>query len=188
MAKPVQKNTPRVNLNLLYPQGIAQKLPIRFLRWLLSYGRFIVVAVEIFVLAAFAFRFKLDADLTNLKEQINEKVPFIESLSADEARIKQTQQRLAIIKNVYAFSGSWQGILSKISAQIPITAKLTSINSEKNDSGVLQFKLNAQTTNISDVALLLKGLREDKELKDINLSNISFEQGYILFSITGSIK
>lgn len=188
MAKSAQKIHSRLNLNLLYPQGMAQKLPIRFLKWLISYGRFIVVIVEILVLSTFAFRFKLDADLANLKEKINEQVPFIESLGQDEALIKQTQQRLAIVKKTYAAFGQDQKFLPKISTQTPTAIKFTNFNIEQTEIGALKFKISAQTNSIDSIAFFLKGLRNDPDLKDINLTNINFEQGSVIFSITGATK
>lgn len=194
MVKTAQRTGSRLNINLLYPQGIMQKLPIRFIKWLISYGRFIVVVVEIFVLATFLYRFKLDADLATLNEKINDSVQYIENLSEDEALIKQTQLRLSIIKKVYSASSAWQNNYTKISAQTPVQVKFTNLSTEKTESGFLQFKIVAQTNNISDVALFLKGLKESKGSKgeldfaDISLTNISFEQGLIEFNISGRTR
>src|SRR5438270_3459420 len=98
MPNPVQKVFAKINLNLLYPQGIPEQLPLRFLKWLISYGRFIAVAVEILVLATFIARFKLDADLSDIKQKIKDQAPYIQALSIDEAIIKETQLRLSTIK------------------------------------------------------------------------------------------
>lgn len=191
MAKPAQKKRPfRLHLNLLYPQGVPLKLPLRFLKWLISYGRFIVVFVEIIVLACFAYRFKLDADLADLKEKINNQVPYLESLSIDEALIKQTQLRILNIQKVYSFSPFWVKTLTEISNQIPSQVRLTNINLEKApppSSGV-SFKLAAQTPSNNDLAVFLNALKKSPNLKDISLSSISFEQDQIHFTINGGTK
>lgn len=179
----------RVNLNLLYPQGIPQKLPVRFLKWLISYGRFIVVIVEIVVLACFALRFKFDADLANLKEKINSQVPFLESLYLDEALIAQTQLRLSSIKNTYTFSPMWSKTLTELSSQMPTGVKLTSLNLERvSQEDTLTFKVSAQTPSNNDVAAFLNGLKRSQFFKDANLASISFDQGVIIFTITGTAK
>lgn len=179
----------RVNLNLLYPQGIPQKLPVRFLRWLISYGRFIVVIVEIVVLVCFALRFKFDADLANLKEKINSQVPFLESLYLDEALIAQTQLRLSRIKNTYTFSPMWSKTLTELSSQMPTGVKLTSLNLERvPQEGSLTFKVSAQTPSNNDVAAFLNGLKRNQFFKDANLTSVSFDQGIIIFTITGIAK
>src|SRR3989344_9262322 len=117
MLKSAQKNPKhRINLNLLYPQGVPEKLPLKFLKWLISYGRYIVVVVEIVVLACFAVRFKLDADLADLKENINSQVPYLESLSVDEALIVQTQQRLSNVQKVVEASSLWNKTFTQIAS------------------------------------------------------------------------
>lgn len=179
----------RVILNLLYPQGIPQKLPVRFLKWLISYGRFIVVIVEIVVLVSFALRFKFDADLADLKEKINSQVPFLESLVLDEALIKQTQLRLASIRSTYTFAPMWSKTLTELSSQMPTGIKLTSLNLERapQDSG-LTFKVGAQTPSNNDVAVFLTSLKRSQFFKDINLASVSFDQGVIVFTIIGTAK
>ncbi len=173
-----------LRLNLLYPQGIPQKLPIRFLKWLLSYGRYIVVFVEFIVILTFLARFKLDTDLDNLTKQVNNQVPYVEGLALDETLIKQTQQRLALIKTTYTKQTFWSQTLSKISSQTPQSIHITTINLSP-DSNVLNFKITAQTNSNSDLAIFLNGLKNEPKFQNVNLSTISFDQGQLIFSITG---
>jgi hypothetical protein len=179
----------RINLNLLYPQGVPQKIYIKFLKWLISYGRFIVVGVEIIVLACFGMRFKLDADLADLKEKINSQVPYLESLVVDEAVIKQTHLRLATAQSTYNLSPSWLKTLNEISSLTPLDVKLTTLTIEKNPTlPTLAFKISAQTPSHNMLSVFLVGLRESKAFKDVGLSNISYDDGEITFTITGSTK
>lgn len=189
MAKSAQKLRTRINLNLLYPQGRGFKWPIRFLKWLISYGRFIVVAVEVLVLTTFAMRFKLDNDLSNLKEQIPNQINYLESLSTDEALIQQTQLRFSFIKNSIPQSSSWNKTLAGIAKQLPIGIKLTTLNlDDPNSNGKLKIKLGAQANSNNDLGLLLNGLKSDQTLSEVALTNISFDQGQISFVITALVK
>lgn len=187
MAEPAQRPKLRIDVNLLHPKEIPPKLPERFLRWLINYGRFIVIAVEIIVVAAFVTRFKLDADLDELKRKINLDMPFVEGLAADEALIKQTQLRLTTIKQTYAQTPDWQTIFAKLSSQMPVSIRLTNLTMEKSgETKNLTFKLNALTSSNTDLAIFLNNLRKDTSFKDVSLSNISFDQDQIVFTITGS--
>lgn len=178
-----------LNLNLLFPQGIPEKLPVRFLKWLLSYGRFMAIAVEVLVMATFVMRFKYDSDLGNLKENINKQIPFIESFSQDEASIKQTQFKLATISKTYSTNPDWKSFLGKISNQVPSGVKLTSISLDHSSpSTTVSFKINGQSNSNNDLATLIGGLKLETSFKDITLTNISFDQGVIVFNITGSTK
>ncbi len=189
MASPAPNLRQRLKLNLLIPQGIPQKLPIRFLKWLISYGRFIAVLVEIIVIGAFVTRFKLDADLSGIKEKINNQVPYIESLSQDEALIKRTQFKLTTINNIYNDTPAWKNILDKISSLIPPQVKLTSITLDRGaNSKSLQFKMNGVAVSNSDLESLIAGLRNESSFKGVSLASISFDQGQITFTITGAIQ
>lgn len=189
MAKSARgKSHLRLHPNLLYPQGIPQKLPVRFLKWLISYGRFIVVVIEIIVLACFAMRFKLDAELADLKERINSQVPYLESLSLDEALIKQTQIRLTNIQKTYAFSPVWSKTLTEVSYQMPIGVKLTSLNLERATQNGVNFKISAQTPSNDDLALFLTNLKRNSFFSEVNLTSISVDQGSIIFTISGATK
>lgn len=186
MKKAAQKTTPKLFINILYPQGIKEKLLVRFLKWLISYGRFIVVIVEVIVLATFAYRFKLDAELAALKDKIGDEIPIIESLSADEALISQIQLKLLTIKKVYTLTPNWQKILDNISSELPAGVKVNNILLEpvKNTSNT-SFRLTAQGSSNNDVAIFLNGLKSEKSFKDISLTSINFEQGTIIFTVTG---
>lgn len=185
MAKTVQKVYHRLNLNLLYPQGIPQKIPVRFLKWLITYGRFIVVGVEILVLGGFLLRFKFDAELADLKEKINAQVPYIESLQSDEAVIRQTQLRVDTIKNVFHFSPSFKETLDRISAQTPKSVKVTTVNLNNKTPNSIAFIVTAQSTSNNDLAFFIKDLKSEPKLKEVNLTNINLDQGRIIFTITG---
>lgn len=178
----------RLNLNLLYPQGLSEKIPVRFLKWLLAYGRFIVIAVEIVVVAAFVFRFKLDADLDDLKRKINNEIPYVEGLSVDEALIKQTQSRLIVVSKTSQDSKAWVDIMPRITQYVPQRLRLTNLNIEKDANSKLNLKITGKSKSNNDLSFLINSLKKDAQLKDINLANIIFEQGEIGFTITGSTK
>jgi hypothetical protein len=176
-----------LQVNLLHPQGFPQKLPIKFLKWLINYGRFIVIFVEIIVLSAFIYRFKLDSDLADTKDKINTLVPYIQSLSQDEALIKQTQLRLSTIKTSYGKNTVWDQILGKMIEYMPDTTKLNNlaVNLEE-PTGV--FKIVAQSTSNSDISTFLNNLKNDQLFQNVQLSAIGFDQGTIIFTITGEMK
>src|SRR2546425_990488 len=90
----------KINLDLLKPQSEPQRVALKAFKWLLSSGRLLVIFTEILVLAAFLFRFKLDADLQSTKEAIEQQIPYIQSQSGDENLIRQTQFQLSSIKNL----------------------------------------------------------------------------------------
>lgn len=176
----------RINLNLLHPKENPAKLPERFLKWLITYGRFIVIFVEIVVVAAFLGRFKLDADLDELKRKINRDLPYVEGLFVDEALIKQTQNKLALIDKTYSNSDKWQEVVLDLSSQIPESIQFTGLQLDEKDESSLNFKITAITVSNSDLGIFLNNLRAVSNFREINLASISFERNQIVFTVTGT--
>ncbi len=185
--KTAPKFQSRIKLNLLYPQGINQKITVLFIKWLIAYGRYIVVLVEIVVLVTFVVRFKYDGDLADLKEQIKSRVPYLQSLSTDETLIRNTQQKLSLIKKDYALNADWQKTLLQTANDIPTTAKLASLSLDhiENSSGIT-FRATGTTSSNEALAQFLTNLKNDPNFQDIDLASISFDQGLISFSIIGA--
>lgn len=186
MPKTVQQI--KLNLNLLHPQGIPLKLPAKILKWLLSFGRYIGIIVEILVLVTFAARFKLDADLADINEKINQQIPFIENLKTQEQLVKQTQFKIAVIKKNLNLSPSWQNILDKLSAQIPKGTTLNSLSFDHSKTSELQFKMVGLASSNNDLAILLNGLKKEPTFKDIHLAALNLDDSGLNFTITGAVK
>ncbi|MBI2594057.1 PilN domain-containing protein [Candidatus Daviesbacteria bacterium] len=186
MSDSAQSQRLRIKLNLLHPKELQMKLPERFLKWLISYGRFIVIFVEIIVVAAFLSRFKYDADLDELKRKINQDLPYVEGLSTDEALIEQTQNRLALIDKTYLASDLWQETIVNLSSLTPSSIQFRGLTLEEKDEKNIAFRINGSTISNTDLGVFLNNLRTQDYLRDINLTNIGFEDDQILFTVTGT--
>lgn len=186
MSDSAQASKLRIDLNLLHPKEVQTRLPEKFLKWLISYGRFIVILVEVVVVAAFLTRFKYDADLDNLKTKIRQDLPYVEGQATDEALINQTQTKLALIDKTYLSSDRWQEAIIEISSLTPNSIQFLGLLLEEKDEQSVSFKINASTLSNTDLGIFLNNLRGQDNLRDINLANISFDQDQILFTITGT--
>lgn len=184
-SKPAPQFGFRINLNLLNPQGVPLKLPTKFLKWMISYGRFIVIFVEIIVVAAFIFRFKLDADLDKLKTDIKNEAPYIEGQSSDETLIRQTQLRLNLIKQNNAQSSDWLPTLNRLSSKMPSGFKINNLNLEFTPTNTITFKITGRTESNIDLEAFLNTLKKDGGYKNAALANITYDQNQIVFTITG---
>lgn len=192
----VQKNQLRLKLNLLHPNEIPPSLPTRFLRWIVSYGRYIVIFTEIIVVAAFVYRFKLDYDLDILKNDINKNIPLIEGLISSEALINQTQLKLQTIGTTYNSSPNWKNILDNFASTLPESIRINNINIEiaDNTSEYLGLKINGTTPSNNDLGVFINKLKALKDaqgnliFKDIVLESLNYDQESLLFSISGGVK
>lgn len=180
------KISPKIilRLNLLRPQSNPEKISVRVIHWLLSSGRFIIVLVELLVLAAFVGRFKLDADLSSTQEAIDNQLPYIESMKADELLIRQTQLQLATIKS-NTTSADYAQILKEIGSQTPMSATITYLNLEKK-SGLVEIKITGSAQSSAALSTFVNGLKSDKNFSNVNLASLALDQGMVNFSITCS--
>ncbi len=196
MAKTALKNQLRLKLNLLHPNEIPPSLPTRFLRWVVSYGRYIVIFTEIIVVSAFVYRFKLDYDLDTLKTSINKDVPFIEGLISDEARITQAQIKLKTIGTTYNSAPNWKRIFNNLSTEIPTSVRINSLNLDNSDSAAeyISIKFVGQTNSVNDLGFFIRKLRDLKDaqgnklFKDIVLDSLNYDKEELIFSISGGAK
>lgn len=184
---PKPKSNLAINLNLLKPQSNPEKLPVRFVTWLLSSGRYIFAVVNALVLIAFVTRFKLDADLAAKNEAITEQIPYIESLKPYELLIRETQLKLSTIDNAKRNALDLQLLLKKIADQIPTGTTINGINID-NKIGSATIHISGQTPFSSDITNLIAGLKGDSAFSEINLSNINLEQGIIKFAVDTQFK
>ncbi len=173
---------PTISLDLLRPQSSPEKLLARFIRWLLSIGRYILIFVEALVLIVFISRFKLDADLASKKEAIEQQIPYIESLKPVEILIRQTQLKLATIASFRSSYTDYPQVLKKIADQVPNGVKIISLNLTKSGNKVT-VSLNAQADNNSSLASFISGLKQDQTFQEVTVTSISLEKGSLNFSI-----
>ena len=182
------QNKHKIKLNLLYPQGVPDKVYIRAWRWLLHSGSYIIICVELFVVAIFFLKIKMHTDLKALQVGVNQETDQIMSRSAQEAQIKQMQFSLETIKKNHTESPEWKELLTMVSAHIPQRSKLTLINLEDSSPTQLSFKINGKVPSSSELAALMSGLRSQSAIVELNLGSISYDQGVINFTMNGSMK
>lgn len=183
---PKHTQIPSLQIDLLKPQGNPEKIEIRLTKWVLSTGRYMIIFVELIVLAAFLARFKFDADLASYSEEIEQRIPFIESLQTDEVLVRKLQKQLATIKEVRQGQRDYAGVFQKIADQTPQQVQLNNITLG-NASGKTDVKITGISLSNNALATLIAGLRQDQSFSDINLASIGVDKGTISFTITASV-
>ena len=191
MTAPTQQSAPIKNLlktNLLIRSSYRLKFHTRLIKWLLSSGRYIVIIVEMIVIGAFVYRYKLDADLVSLQEDIVQQSAYVQSLKRDEDLIRLTQFQLSSIKTARDADLDVATFLSTVATLTPKNIKLTtlSINNGGDIKTTPTFSLNGTTTSNDQLSLFLKTLQKDPQFANVTLSNLSFE-GLTTFTITGEL-
>lgn len=184
---PKNQKLPIFGINLLIHKGETTKIQLRLLQWLVSSGKYIAIFVELIVIVAVIFKYKLDSDLIDLQKQINERSKFIQSLSADELLIRQTQFRLSTIKQIHTGNSDFASILFKISTLTPTRITLNNISfNHPSPNDAFKFSISGETPSNVELSVFIKALQKDPLFRDVILTNISFEEKTI-FTITGDL-
>lgn len=190
MGTPKKKLLPNnlFKVNLLIRKGEKVQFQVELFKWLLSSGRFIVVFVELMVIGAFVYRYKLDADLADIQDKIKEQIPYIQSLKNDELLIRQAQLRLKTISQTRQDNLVWTRAFDKVSSLTPqaITLTTVSLNRIQNSPNV-SISITGQSPSNRELSAFIKALQKEPAFSGITLTNISFE-GQTVFTITGNLS
>jgi Tfp pilus assembly protein PilN len=182
MPEPASHKIP-INLNLLKPQSESPKNYMKFFHWVLFAGRYIVIVVEIIVLAAFLARFKLDGDIAATQELIDEQAAYITSLKDVETEVRQIQFQIENIKTLQGSVPDFATVLSHVANQIPTTVKLANLTVEAAQ-GNSTIRITGEAQNNNEVSAFTQALKGDSLFSDVTLTSIGFEQNTIKFVIT----
>lgn len=151
-----------------------------FLKWSLSYGRYIIIATEIVVLAAFFLRFKYDRELTDLHESVNQKVAILETAQDFEKDIRLAQTKIEQIQDLENKQIPYLKEINFLGRVTPLGLSLINLSLNKE-------KLTFDGTSDSDLtfALFLNNLYSSNKFKSIKLSSVqhSLDTNKIQFRI-----
>lgn len=157
----------------------------RILKWALSTFRVMVIITELLVMSAFLSRFWLDAKNSDLNDKLEINKTQVEAYSDVESEFRLHQQQLKIAKSLYAETAK-NKIISSIIQYLPPEISLNSISI--NDDVIL---IKAYSSNEASVNQFLVNLEANKEIRDVNLSQLSSgvdANQNITFTITAKTK
>lgn len=158
----------------------------RFFSWILTFGRFIIIGVELVVLLAFLSRFKLDRDLVDLHDKIKQEELIVKSLSSVEIKSVNFQKRLSEISSLNKDSQNTVDILLGIPALVPNTVFLDDLSIREN-----HLKIEARTSSGVGTSAFLQRLHNNPRLGDLSLDRITRDEtlgGQIKFTITANLN
>lgn len=114
-------------INLLPQRGFESTTTGRILAWVLSSFRIIVIVTEIIVMIAFLSRFWLDAQNTDLSENLEQKQAVLAASLNFEKEFKDNQKRLQVYSNLTSDNLLKATVAKTITKLLPPDIFLTSI-------------------------------------------------------------
>ncbi len=170
-----------ININLL--PGEKQSLG-KFLTWVLTYGRYIIIGTEIIVLLAFLSRFKFDRDLTDLHQSISQKQAVVLAAQSLEREVRALQNHLLIVKKLEKERAFSPKLLATFEQLIPLDVSLEGFSVDNK-----KLSLTAVALSNEGFKTFLNNLANSSYFGDISLDNVGkASQGGVEFKITAVLK
>lgn len=173
-------------INLLPQKGFEQTTGGRVLVWILSTFRIIVIVTEIIVMIAFLSRFWLDAQNTDLTEEIKQKQSILAASQTFENEFKDTQGKLAIYSEIVKDRGMFSDSLQSITSYLPQDLFLSSVRIAGNS-----VQIEGSTPNERSIQQLVVNLDASEILSDIQISEITSDSespGLLNFVLAATLK
>lgn len=158
------KNKP---INLLPQEEFDASILGRILKWAMSTFRIIVIITEMVVMTAFLSRFWLDAQNSDLSDQIKIKTALIESQADTENTFRDLQTKLAIFKTLKQ-DVKRTDIIGKIAGQLPQDVSLSTVTITDKETAV-----KGTAGSELGIAQFVANLKNDKTFKKISLGSVS---------------
>src|SRR4030042_2785268 len=151
---------PKQQINLIPEVGFENTTFGRILAWILSTFRIIVIITEVIVMGAFLSRFWLDAQNSDLKEEVEEKKSYLVASQGFENEFKDTQKRIEIYSKNSKDSGILTKSLSTIVSFLPPDLSLKMLTFSEgtidvegytpNEKSIQQLVANLQSSDLFD--------------------------------------
>lgn len=145
----------------------------RFIHWLTTAGRFVIVFTELIVVLAFISRFWLDRQNSDLSEVLRQQRAILESTQDFEKEYSLLQQRLVAIKNMYGNKPDYTNKVVALSNSTPpdIVFKTLTV-SQDPVSKDLTASLALSALSEDSMVNFISNLTLSPDIKTVNVTSI----------------
>lgn len=154
----------------------------KFLNFCLTFGRYIVIGTEIIVFSCFLFRFKLDRQLEQLSESIEQKQAIVQSFDEQEGKIRLLQTQLEKIKEIKSDKRDPTVFLQNLTELLPPSVFLEDLTLKRN-----KVNLAATAYSSQDLAIFLNRIALSENFQQPDLGEVIVDKGSIKFSLSAQL-
>lgn len=160
-------------INLLSKKDVS--LVDKTLYFFLNYLRYILVFTQIIVIGVLFFRFRIDQNIIDLKDSLNQKKEIVEAVKPLLDEAERVNSQSVAIRKVAAKQDLQLSALNYILSVFPESVVLTTLSI--NDAA---YTLKGTSTDPRQLQLFYARLQTDKRFKTVSLSNIRrVNDGYV---------
>lgn len=183
-----------IKVNLLPKEDLEKRAIGKFLKWTLSYGRYIIICVELLVFCVFFSRFIYDQKLADINERVEQKQAIVASAVDFETRIRNIQKNIEQVKSLDSGRTVYIAVLKRLKQIIPKEMVFKSLQLTEDEMTIMgetptnesfaRFitDLKASNTLFSEIAIDSVGKNNP------DLQTTPDEVNNVAFSITAKIE
>jgi len=140
------------------------------IKWALTFGRLLIILVEIVAFSAFIYRFSLDRKIIDLNDKIKQSQAIIASTKTREDTYRSLQERIATIEMVSTTGNVSEKILNDIINITPpeISYRSLLIEDEKIDMEIDVISVSALTS-------FMQSLKDYPQISSVTIVGIDNE-------------
>jgi len=138
-----------------------------FIKWALTIGRGLVIAVEIVALFTFLYRFTLDRQIIDTREKIKQQQAIVSYLKDREDKYRNLQQRLLASETLSVMAPAETKIINDVVSMVPPEVNLKSLSLSDTS---LNISVGAQSIN--SLTDFINSLKRYKEINTININRV----------------
>jgi Tfp pilus assembly protein PilN len=154
-------------INLLPREDFERRALGKFLKWILSYGRYIIIVVELVVFLVFFSRFIYDQKLSDLNERIEQKQAIVASAAAFENKIRTIHKRIEQVKTLDQERTIYLKVLDTLKLIVPVDMVLTSLDFKEE-----KITISGETEKNESFAKLITTLKSDPLFEEISVESV----------------
>ena len=169
------------SINLLKKPGNSTLDTI--LHFAVTGGRFIIILTETIALAAFLYRFTLDRQIIDLRDEIRANAAIVsqyESLEQDYRGIQDRIQQAGVLsKEAPMLPGLFSGIIEKGNGRVTFTSVLISVDT---------IRMEADASSVAALNEFVTALRSDPLIEEVSIDRIENRTSNALISVAISAQ
>jgi len=155
-------------INLLPEANFEDTTTGRILSWILSTFRIIVIVTEIIVMIAFLSRFWLDAQNTDLNDDIERSVAVLNSSKNFEKEFEYIQKKLEIFSELTKNQGIYTDALHQLVSYLPPDLYLTTVTFKGSS-----LLIEGSTSNEISIQQLIVNLSSAEIFSEVSLNELA---------------
>jgi len=150
--------------------------------WVISVGRIVIIVTELIAFSVFVGRIKLDRELTDLTDTLENQLIVLENAREFEEDFRDLQERLKIIKDLRQKQAPASQTVSLFSTLLPPEVELDGLTFQIDTN---EAYLLAKTASVTGFAKAIHNLKNSPEIEDITLTSgrFSAKDGTYHFSL-----